>query len=99
MRVLSFGSSARNIIDAVNQLIVGRSNAVGTVTLTAGTTSTLIESPTINAGAVCVLSPRTANAAAALATTHTAVIAGRVTITHANAASTDRTFGFHIVGG
>jgi hypothetical protein len=46
-----------------------------------------------------LLMPKTANAAAALASTYvTATAPGTFTLTHANTASTDRTFGYVNVG-
>ena len=90
----------RKVIFAVNQLIRGRSNATGTVTLTAGATSTVVANTNFNASAEAFLFPRTANAAGALATTYATIsTAGTLTIVHANAASTDRTFGYLVIGG
>ena len=73
------------------------------VTLTAGVTSTVYVGPNVNELAQVFLFPKTANAAAALATTYAAIsrIAGvnTVTITHANAGTTDRTFAIAVIGG
>jgi len=94
------GSNLRQAITAINQLAAGRSNAVYTVTLTAGATTTLVEGENINANAVPLLFPATANAAAAVATTYAVTTAaGVVTITHANNAQTDRTFNVLVIGG
>ncbi len=93
----------RTVVRAIRELIQGRSNAVTRVTLTANTTTTTFTTANINEDAEVFLTPRTANAAAALATTYCSIsrIAGdlTVTITHANTASTDRTFGVAIHGG
>ena len=97
------GAADRDIVTAIRELIRGRSNAVTTITLTANVTTTTYAGPNVNENAEAFLSPKTANAAAALATTYTSItrIAGvpTVTITHANAASTDRTFALAILGG
>ena len=95
------GASERQVHQAIRELIDGGSNAVGTVTLTANVTTTTVTRSTIKRTGVVLLSPRTANAAAALATTHIAVAAagGGFTITHANNAQTDRTFGYVVIGG
>ncbi len=97
------GATLRDAVIHVNQLAAGRSNAVGTVTLTAGATSTTYIGPEVNENGQAFLFPRTANAAAAVATTYASVsrIAGvnTVTITHANAGTTDRTFAIAIFGG
>jgi hypothetical protein len=87
------------IVMAVRQLMEGRSNAIGQLTLTATTTTTTVAAPNCGPNSEVFLSPRTANAAGALATTYvSAVAAGSFTLTHANAASTDRTFGFETRG-
>lgn len=100
------GWPERDTWQAVRELAAGRSNAVIVVTLTPGATSTVVTSeaaPNLNENAYAFPSPLTANAAAAMATTHAVIsrVSGqlRLTITHANAASTDRTFAYLIAGG
>ncbi len=97
------GSSLREVITAIRELTRGRSNAVTQITLTANVTTTTFTTSNANENAEVFLTPRTANAAAALATTYATIsrIAGvnTVTITHANTATTDRTFGVGIFGG
>jgi hypothetical protein len=99
----STSSSIRDVVVAVRQLIAGRSNSVGQVTLTAGATTTTLTGANFNESAEVFLYPRTANAAAALATTYASIsrISGvpTVTITHANTGTTDRTFAYDIRGG
>lgn len=102
MKVLpTTGATEREVSQAIKDLTEGRSNANGTVTLTAGTTTTTVTKSTINANAGVFLSPKTANAAAALATTYVNVAAagGSFVITHANNAQTDRTFYYLVNGG
>jgi hypothetical protein len=53
------------IIFLTNQLGQGRTNANGTVTLTANDTTTTVVAPNCAEGSGVFLSPRTANAAAA----------------------------------
>jgi hypothetical protein len=93
------------IVLAVRQLTEGRSNAVGSVTLTPDTgtpvTSTAVAAPNCGPGSAVLLFPQTANAAAALGTTYVPaadVAAGIFTIRHASAATTDRTFHFVCLG-
>ncbi len=86
---------------AIQQLAQGRSNAVGTVTLTHGAASTTVTAPTCGAGSVVLLSPTTLHAAAELAAGGcyiSAVANQSFTVTHANNAQTDRTFGFVCLG-
>ncbi len=89
------------IVRATRQLIEGRSNATGSVTLGTSATSTIVAALNCGAGSQVFLFPKTANAAAALATTY--ILAANVTkqqfiITHASNAQTDRTFSFVCLG-
>lgn len=87
------------IVMAIRQLAEGRSNAVGTLTLTANAASTVVTSVTCGSGSVILLMPTTANAAAALATTYIATVAnGSFTVTHANNAQADKTFKYVAIG-
>lgn len=83
---------------AINELTQGRSNAHGTVTLTANAASTVVTNANCAAGSHVGLSPTTANAAAALATTYWVAANGSFTITHANNAQVDRIFTYAIQG-
>lgn len=90
----------QRIVDAIRQLVEGRHNAADRFTLTAGATTTVVSHP--NCGKDCEpqFSARTANAAAALATTYvSSVVSGQFTVTHANNGQTDRTFGYTVTGG
>lgn len=87
------------IVGAVRQLMEGRSNATGAVTLTAAATTTAVTAVSCAAGSTVLLQPTTANAAAALATTYIGTVAnGSFTITHANNAQTDRSYRWFCVG-
>src|SRR5882672_10625670 len=91
----------RKVNTAINQLAQGRSNAVGTATLAAGTTATVVSAKNCGAGSVVLLSPLTAHAAAELAagTLYVSAVGnGSFTLAHANNAQTDRAFGFVAVG-
>ena len=89
----------QKIIFWANQLGQGRSNATGSFSLTAGTTTTTVTAQNCAVGSQVFLSPKTANAAAALATTYiSSILNGSFVITHANAGTTDRTFGFVALG-
>ena len=102
----SGGNGLRDIIQAIRELIRGRNNAVTTITLTANATTTTFTGPNVNENAQPLLSPLTAAAAAAVATSpgvyaSISRVAGvnTVTITHANDPSTTRTFALAILGG
>lgn len=100
-KLRSVGFTERQLSDTVNKLIDGWGNQVGEVTLRAGFTTTTISKATINGNGQVFLFPKTANAAAAVATTYAAITSGggSFTVTHANAASTNRTFAYLVIGG
>jgi hypothetical protein len=91
------------IVSAIRQLIAGRSNAAGSVTLSANAASTIVTAPNCAAACEILLFPRTANAAAEVKNGTVYVLVSDVAnksfrITHANNAQTDRTFSFLAVG-
>lgn len=89
----------RSLIRVINNIMRGKTNNRGTVTLTAGSATTVVND--INAGgdSVILLQPTTANAAAALANVRvTANGKQTFTLTHANNAQTDRIFKYVIIG-
>ena len=95
---------SRNEIDksqinlSIRELASGRSNAHGVFTLTTSTTSTVVTNANCAAASCVKITPTTANAAGALATTYIAAANGSFTVTHANNAQTDRTFTYAIQG-
>jgi hypothetical protein len=96
---LSRVSTTDQIVNAINAILRGRSNATGSVTFTASVTSTTITDPRISADSVILLVPQTANAAGAVATTYQGVTAnGSAVIQHANTGTTDRTFRYVVCG-
>lgn len=105
MATIDLQPGERDIYRIVQSLIsvIRKWNASGQVTLRANQATTVV-TKAVSPGAVNVavgdevmLSPRTANAAGALATTYiSAVGQGTFTITHANNAQTDKTFGYGV---
>jgi len=91
----------KKIILAIQQLAAGRSNAIGTVTLATGSTTTVVSDNNCAVGTVPLFTPVTANAAteAGNGTMYvSAVTNGTFTITHANSATTGRTFLYALQG-
>lgn len=89
------------IVRAVRQLAEGRSNAVGTFTLTANAASTVVTAVNCGAGSSVLAFPTTANAAAEIGngTMYIGTVAnGSFTVTHANNAQTDRIFMYAALG-
>ncbi len=91
-------STPRQTAEAVNQLLDGKINAVGTVTLNTSTTTTSVSDRRCGAESVIVLMPTTANAAAESLYVN-ARSKQQFTITHANNSQADRTYAYAILGG
>lgn len=88
------------IVQAIRQIIQGRSDAVLEVTLTPGATTTVVPWINCSTESKVFLSPKTANAAAAIPTTYvSAVVQGGFTLTHANNAQADKVFMILVNGG
>jgi len=103
MRELSpFTLNLFDIATAVNLLIQGRNNVFGEITLTPNDTTTTVESLAFTETSVPILTPLTAHAAAEMAAGTLYVSErekGSFTLTHANNAQNDRTFGYVVLGG
>lgn len=84
---------------AINDLQGGKLLGVGEFTLTENVTSTTITDVRARANAVVLWTPTTANAAGAASTTYlSSITTNEFEISHANAATTDRTFRYIILG-
>lgn len=89
----------KKIVLAIQQLAAGRSNATGSVTLTASAASTVVTNDNFAAGSTVYFTATTSNAAAGVTAMYISARAkGTFTITHANNAQTDRTYLYAIVG-
>lgn len=83
----------------IQQLIEGRSNAVGSCTLTASTTSTAVVAVTCGPNSAVLLSPKTANAASVAAQTYiSSVSPGQFVVTHPSNGNLDKTFFYVCLG-
>lgn len=88
---------------SIVELASGRSNATGTVTLATSAASTTVNDPNCAAGSVVILMPTTANAATEVGNgtiyvPAATIINGQFVITHANSATTGRTFLYAFCG-
>lgn len=91
----------KSIIRSIHQLAAGRSNAVGTFTLATSAATTTVLDPNCAAGSVVIPIPTTANAATEIGNGTiylSATTNGSFTFTHANSATTGRTFKYAIHG-
>lgn len=92
---------SQRIVQAIRQLMQGRNNATGSVTLTASATTTIVEAPNCSAESEVFLQALTAHAAAEVGngTIYISAIAnGSFTITHASNSQVDRTFSWVALG-
>jgi hypothetical protein len=91
----------KKIVLAIQQLAAGRSNAVGAVTLATSSATTVVADKNCAIGSTPLFTPTTANAAAEIGNGTmyiSAVTNGSFTITHANSATTGRTFLYALHG-
>ncbi|TFV71667.1 hypothetical protein E4K64_25395 [Bradyrhizobium frederickii] len=91
----------KKIVLSIQQLASGRSNSVGSVTLTTGAATTTVTDANCSSGSVPILTPTTANAAAEIGNGTmyvSAVVNGSFTITHANSATANRSFKYALHG-
>jgi len=87
------------LADAINNILRGKLNITGEVTLTASSATTTLTDPRIGSGSVIVMQPTTANAAGALSGLYFGTPGdGTITINHANNAQADKTFRYAIIG-
>lgn len=88
------------IVQAIRQLIEGRSNATLQVTLTPNSATTAVTAINCSKDSIPFWSPQTANAAVANQTMfYSNVVQGGFTLNHANNAQADKTFGIVCLGG
>lgn len=89
----------RDLYSIGNGIMQGRLNDKGTVTLTASAATTVVSDRRVGPNSVITFMPTTANAAAEIGNGTMYVSArsdGTFTVTHANNAQTDRTFGYRV---
>lgn len=99
----SIRSVIRAIARVVNRTLQGKTNNHATVTLDTSTTTTTVTDERVTFQSKIYFDPMTANAATELYGATMYVLEanrqnGEFTITHANNAQSDRTFGYVVVG-
>lgn len=94
------GGTIREVSEVVNGVLNGKSNNTGTITLASGgATSTVITDERISRDSVILLSPKTSNAAGALAGVFfSAQSSAQATISHAANTDADKTYSYVVVG-
>lgn len=97
----TMGAEPRDVAASVNQVIKGKLNSTGTVTLTAGAGSTTVANALVSKSSVILFAAQTANAhAIALPYVTVANITDGTSfvITHTNDANLDKQFAYVILG-
>ncbi len=94
----------RRITNSVYEIMQGKTDNTGSITLTANSaTTTLTEAPgRIGQNTVILFMPTTANAASAMTNLYVSarsVANNTFTLTHTNNAQTDRIFNYVLIGG
>ncbi len=82
----------------VNNMMRGKTNNFGSITLTANASTTTLSDPNIGGSSVILLAPTTAHAQAISTPYASSMASGSCTLNHANDANTDKTFNYVIVG-
>lgn len=99
-RALSPFANSRETSEVVNNILAGKMNATGTVTLTNSATTTSVTDYRVSGDSVILFMPITSDGASELAA-GTMYVSARTkqafTITHANATTT-RSFAYVVVG-
>src|SRR3954452_17310670 len=99
MTVSTVETDQTKINRGIQQLEQGRLNVGGMFSLRTGITTTTVTAPNCGARSQVLLTAKTANAAAALATSYVSTVTnGSFTVSHASNAQADRTFGFVCLG-
>jgi hypothetical protein len=93
------GSTPREISEVVNNLVEGKSNNTGTITLAvASATTTTLNDERIGFDSVILFMPTTANAASAMTNLYvSARNKGSATLTHSANTSADKTYGYVVI--
>ena len=97
-RLKTEGESPRDVARTVNLILDGKINSAGDVTLATGTTTTRVLDFRCSVNSKVFLTPATENAAAAVTTTYVTPAKQSFTVNHGSASSTDRTFGYVVLG-
>lgn len=95
------GGSPRDVSRAINQVINGKLNSVGSVTLNASSATTTVANALVSKSSAIIFAAQTANAAAIAMpyVTQANITEGTgFVITHASNGNTDKTFSYAILG-
>lgn len=93
------GNDPRAVAEIVNNIMDGKTNNTGTITLASSATSTILYDARISAESVIIMTPMTSNAAKEFGTTYISARSnGQATITHQNTGHADLDYTYAIIG-
>lgn len=93
------GGTPREISEVVNNLMNGKSNNIGTITLAQSSATTTLLDARIGIESVILFTPTSSHAAAEMAHLYiSAQTSGEATITHRNTGHSDLNFQYVIIG-
>ena len=94
------GDAPRTVSRIVNEILAGKINSTGTVTLATSTTTTVVSDFRCSIESTVLFQPTTANAATAYASVafYAVAAAQSFTINHASATETNRTLNYVLLG-
>lgn len=94
------GDTPRTVARVVNEILAGRINSTGSVTLATATTTTAVSDLRCNIDSVILFQPTTANAATEFGSgSFYAVAAAQTfTVTHSSSTQTDLSFNYVLLG-
>lgn len=99
LRVPPFGGTARDTAFLLEQLLRGKINSTGTLTLTSSSTLTVIYNPLVSGASFITLAPLTAEAADEPWFIAAQSAGSNFTVSHSvGASATDRIFAYAILG-
>ena len=93
------GGDQRAVAEIVNNIMDGKTNNTGTVTLRSGATTTTLTDARISPESVIIMTPMTLNAAKEFGTCYVSARAkGSATLSHQNTGHSDLIFTYIVVG-
>ena len=95
------GGTGREVSSVVNNILDGKINSTGTVTLTSSSSTTTVTDARVGSDSIILLMPTTSNASAEQGN-GTIFVSQRnkqsFVLTHANNRQNDRTYGYIVIG-
>ena len=92
------GDEPRNVSEVVNNILSGKINSTGSISLASSGTSTTLTDARISRDSVVLYMPTTANASAEMDNLFTVTAVGSATLTHSAHGNADCTYKYVVLG-